>query len=282
MTIIPNTSPVHQTLSEIAKNSRIVIFSGLPGIGKSLYINDFHSIAESLNKSVTVVQWDKARKGFELPEILERFPLGDGTIHNGTKLLAGKFLLMTIKNWVSIAQQNDILLIEAPLVGHRFIELVEKSEDQQLENHLSNENCKVIVPIPSEDVRKKIEEERAKQIDDNAKVWIGAKPSVMKMLWKMVYNIAIELGLDRAKDNDPAYDPKVVEYVFSKVCRHRHFIPLHINEVFTVPEQSEDELHALQSLAPDPILAKAIFDMVSKEYPDDNIINEKVATWYKQ
>jgi len=193
--IIPASSPVFQKLKELAETTQLVIFSGLPGVGKSLYIREFQLIAKSLERPVDVIQWDVARKAFETPFIFEHFPMGEGTVHNGLKLIAGKWLMDEVDLWLGEYLDSDrILLIEAPLVGHRFIELITKNADQDLEAILSSEKTKVVMPIPSTEVRQKIEDERARQVSEDAKVWMGAKPSVMLMLWKMTCGIANEFG----------------------------------------------------------------------------------------
>ena len=116
--IIPTTSPVFQTLKKAAESATAVVFSGLPGVGKSLYINQFQIIAAAVNRKVTVIQWDVARKAFETPAIAVRYPMGDGTVHNGVKLSVGKWLIATIEDWLAESTSDaDLLLIEAPLIG---------------------------------------------------------------------------------------------------------------------------------------------------------------------
>ena len=282
MNVIPQSSPIYSTLEELAREARIVIFSGLPGIGKSLYINAFYALAKEHERKLTLIQWDQARKAFETDEILERYPMGDGTVHNGFKLMAGEYIKDKILHWQSSAEKKDLLLIEAPLVGHRFIEVVEQSDNEDLETLLASDVCKVIVPIPSKTVRRKIEEARAAQVDENAKVWIGAKPSVLKMLWHMVYNIAIEFGAELQVNDEPEYDPEVVEFVFSKVCKHRHFVPLHVEEVFEVPEQSEEALHSLKSEMPSGEEVHNYFNFVKERFESDEQIDQYVNSWYWQ
>ena len=84
--IIPTASPVFQQLGKLAADQQVVIFSGLPGVGKSLYIREFQLIAKSHNRPVDIIQWDVARKAFETEEILTHFPMGEGTVHNGCLL----------------------------------------------------------------------------------------------------------------------------------------------------------------------------------------------------
>ena len=279
--IIPESSPVFSTLKKAAETAKAVVFSGLPGVGKSLYINQFQRIAANAGKKVTVIQWDIARKAFETIAIAKRYPMGDGVVHNGVKLCAGKWLTDTIKDWLTTHQEaSELLLIEAPLVGHRFIELAKVQEDVVLETFFKSPAFQMIVPIPSKRVREKIEADRRAQIAEDAKTWVGAKPSVMLMLWKMICGIANEFGKNIPMDGQPPYDPAVYEFVFGKILQHRHFIPLSIDEIFAVNVENEADLHNTGSLAADEITAKKCCDFVAATYPSDADLDAVVDGWY--
>jgi len=277
---IPQESAVFQTLDELVDEVRIAIFSGLPGVGKSLYINAFQALAEQKGKKVSVIQWDVARKAFETESISQFFPMGDGVVHNGLKLAAGKWLMDELALWIEEHEDDEeILLIEAPLVGNRFIELVKVQTDAILESFLSHPGVQVIMPIPSKEVRTKIEEERKRQVSEDAKVWSGAKPSVMLMLWKMTCGIANEFGKSIDMSGQPDYDPEVYEFVFSEILKHRYFLPLIIDEVFTIPEMDESELHDSEALTADEETANYYAEMIKNNYTEEemNSITEK---WY--
>jgi hypothetical protein len=278
--IIPQDSPVFLELTELADNSKVVVFSGLPGVGKSLYVQEFQAIAQSKEIAVDVIQWDVARKAFETSYILAHYPMGDGTVHNGLKLIAGKWLLVRLKQWIEANRDNKkILLIEAPLVGHRFIELVKVNADKSLETFLSSDQFKVVMPIPSRDVRQAIESARADQVKEDAQVWLGAKPSVMLMLWKMTCGIANEFGMDIDMSGQPPYNPAIYEYVFSEILKHRHFVPLYIDALFDVPPQSESELHTLDSFIAEEEEANALAKEIIEQYSESEI-DHIVDRWY--
>ena len=80
--IIPANSPIYQALEKAANTAKVVVFSGLPGVGKSLYINQFQLIAETKGKKVRVIQWDIARKSFETKEIAKHYPIENDEVHN--------------------------------------------------------------------------------------------------------------------------------------------------------------------------------------------------------
>jgi len=280
LSAIPITSHVYKTLDALAEECKIVVFSGLPGVGKSLYVKAFQSLAKNKDKDLSLIQWDVARKAFETEKILSKFPMGDGTVHNGLKLIAGKWLLDEVELWIESHHDDDqLLLIEAPLVGHRFIELVQENSSEELEDYLRCEEVQIVMPIPTIEVRSLIEEARRQQLSDDAKVWSGAKPSVMLMLWKMTCGIANEFGRSIDMDGQPPYDPEIYEFVFSEILKHRNFVPLLIDEVFTLPEMDESELHDSESLKANEETAIYYADLISELY-DDNTIDEIVAKWY--
>ncbi len=279
LNIIPDTSPIHTELLKL-KEAKVVIFSGLPGVGKSLYINAFRAIVQDKGKDIDIIQWDVARKAFETEYISSYYPMGNGTVHNGLKLIAGLWLMDVVREWIDFNKKSDnILLIEAPLVGNRFIELMQEQLDDNLEAFLSSELCQVVVPIPSIKVRKAIEAERERQVSEDAKVWSGAKPSVMLMLWKDTCVIANEFGKKIDVSGQPPYDPEIYNYVYSKILKHRNFVPLHIDEIFDVPEMEEDGLHDHQSMHADTTTADAYGKKIIDKYNDYHI-NELVDSWY--
>jgi len=280
--LIPKSSPVYSTLKSAATTAKVVVFSGLPGVGKSLYINQFKDIAIQEGKKVTVIQWDVARKAFETPEIAKRFPTGKGEVHNGLKLSVGKWLIDTFEKWIASNKEgNGLLLIEAPLVGHRFVELAHRQSATALERILSSDAFQVIVPIPSKEVREKIEQDRNAQVAENAKTWSGAKPSVMLSLWKEICGIANEMGEAISMEGQPPYDPDIYNFVFGKLLKHRRFIPLYINEIFDVAIADEQELHDCGSIAADNKTANYYAGIVMKEHETNNSIDTIVKDWYK-
>lgn len=280
-TLIPIDSKVFQTIDDITKNAKIVAFSGLPGVGKSLYINQFHQCAQSNQRSIDVIQWDVARKAFETPEISKIYPIENDTVHNGVKLSVGQWLIDFIDQWLIEHSHNDrILLIEAPLVGHRFVEIAKECQLERVEEYLSSDQFKVIVPIPTKEVRAKIEDSRKAQVSEDAEDWSGAKPSVMLMLWKMICGIANKMGRSIPMDGQPDYDPEVYQFVFSSILKHRHVVPLIVDEIFEIPIDTEDALHSLDSISPSSEVAAKYVVQTQELHPTDSALDDYVATWY--
>jgi len=279
--IIPESSELSLQFQEIADSTRLVIFSGLPGVGKSLYVREFCRIAKSRGKTVEMIQWDVARKAFETEYISEHFPMGEGTVHNGLKLIAGDWLMKFLKDWIKKnSSPNNLLIVEAPLVGHRFVELAHVNEDGDLEDFLASKQTKVIVPIPTKRIRRIIEDERARQVKEDAKVWSGAKPSVMLELWKDTCAIANEFGMDIDLSVQPPYSDGIYEYVYSLILKNRHLEALIIDEIFEVPEMDESFLHQSNSIKASGKEADDIGKLIKEKYSLEQI-DTIVDSWYK-
>jgi len=280
--MIPQESEVYLQLKGLVSSSSILVISGLPGVGKSLYVNQVIEIARLKQKNIAVIQWDVARKAFESKECAELFPMGDGVVHNGVKLCAGFWLTEVVADWIRNHDvENDFLVIEAPLVGHRFIEIMQVQEDSDIESFLASEKMKVLVPIPSREVRMKIEEARMVQVDEGAQSWMGAKPSVMLLIWKELCELANDLGKNIDVSGQPPYDPEVYKFVFQRVLQNRHFVPIIIDEIFEINVQDEKELHDTGSLMPNLTTANSIGEQIKVLYPDLSQIDLLVNNWYK-
>lgn len=280
--MIPTDSEVYLRLEGLVSSSSILVISGLPGVGKSLYVNQVIEIAKAKHRKVTVIQWDVARKAFETDELSKLFPMGEGVVHNGVKLCAGSWLKDTVAEWIRNHNvENDFLLVEAPLVGHRFVEIMQVQDDEEIESFLASEKMKVFVPIPSREVRNKIEEARMAQVDEGANSWMGAKPSVMLLIWKELCQLANDLGKNIDVTGQPSYDPEVYEFVFHKVLQNRHFVPIVIDEVFEIDMQDEKELHDNGSLMPDLGSANSIGEEIKTSYPELSEIDSVIDNWYK-
>ena len=279
--IIPDDHDIARFFRDIAESARLVVFSGLPGVGKSLYIKEFTRIALELGRDIDLIQWDVARKAFETEFIMRHFPMQGSTVHNGLKLAAGKWLMQYVFEWNrKAASTASLLLIEAPLVGHRFAELVHQNQDEELEQFLASEACRIIVPIPTKRLRKHIEDERARQVSEDAKDWSGAKPSVMLQLWKDTCEIANFFGMDISLEGQPPYSDGIYEYVYSVILKNRHFEALIIDELFNVPVEDESFLHSNDSISPHSEEADQCAAYILENL-DNQSIDKIVSNWYK-
>lgn len=268
-----------QQLMTLVKEHQMIVVTGLPGVGKSLYLNILNALAQSQGKEVEVIQWDVARKAFETDYIQSIFPMGTATVHNGLKLVAGKWLIEVLVERLQNNQSDrKLLLVEAPLIGHRFVELVHRNTNSELETYLSSEKVKFVVPVPSRKLRKHIEIERSQQVSENAKVWSGAKPSVVLALWNHLCEIAVELQCHDNIENRQ-YDPELYACVYSEILKHRNFEILNIDDVFEIEQKDESHFHFDDSLKAEIKQANKLAKEINDRY-SENEINSIVEQWY--
>jgi hypothetical protein len=96
----------------------------------------------------------------------------------------------------------------------------------------------------------------------------------------MTCRIANEFGANIDMSGQPEYDEKVYQMVFKKILKNRHFVPLIIDEIYSVPEQSEDVLHGLPSRKASEQEANYYGELVRHFYSDLQEMDELVAQWY--
>ena len=96
----------------------------------------------------------------------------------------------------------------------------------------------------------------------------------------MICGIANKFGRNIPMEGQPPYDPEICEFVFSKVLKHRHFIPLNVDELFKVAVLDENDLHKTGSLKADMEAANHFAKIIMKEHPTDQRMVEEVEKWY--
>jgi len=281
MKLIPTDSNVYQQIEALADQAKVVVFVGLPGTGKSLYINQYYAIARAKNKAVDIIQWDVARKSFETAKLKTIFPIKNGQTHAGTRLSAGLWLVDYIKFWQlqNENKKDKILLIEAPLVGNRFSELAHLQSEPLLESFLSSGQVQFLLPIPSLAVRKKIEADRESQVPESAVSWSGAKLSVMHQLWLDTLDIARKKQLIETKNN--AYCPALYSKIYNKILRHRNVTMLEVNEIFDMKIQNEASLHGLINILPRAAEVRQMSTIIQKLYKNRDEMNDKADAWFE-
>src|SRR3954451_10462208 len=131
--VLPPDSELYRRLHAAAVERRCVLFAGLPGVGKSLLLQQVSLIAHEVGRRVSLLQWDVARGPFETPEILARYPEIDGVTHAAIRKAAGLWAREAVGAWDRThpgrSDGADVLIGEVPLVGNRLIELVQRRDD---------------------------------------------------------------------------------------------------------------------------------------------------------
>ena len=161
--IIPVESGLFRAFQRLAESQRIVFFAGLPGVGKSLLAQQLANLAHATGRQIHLLQWDVARLAFETGAVLARYPEVDDTTHSVIRKAVGLWARNAVLRWHGDYPDSDSLLIgETPLIGNRLIELV-RPRDDSVENLLMDERTRFVVPIPSREVRRLIEDSRRRR-----------------------------------------------------------------------------------------------------------------------
>jgi hypothetical protein len=198
-TILPRDSELFRRLHQAAVERRCVFFAGLPGVGKSLLLQQLSLLAGEGGRRVHLLQWDVARGPFETPAILGRYPETDGVTDAVIRKAVGIWARGAVGVWQERhADRRDLLIGEVPLIGGRLIELVQRRDDP-VEALLAGEGTVFLIPVPSREVRQVIEAARVREMasPSHERERANAVPSLVRALWEEVTTVARELGVDR-------------------------------------------------------------------------------------
>jgi hypothetical protein len=222
-------------LSEAVQNCKAVVFAGLPGVGKTLLLQQTALLSHAAGRPLYLLQWDIARQGFETPEILARYPEVEGTTHAAIRRAAGFWVRGAVANWAAAHAGDDALLLgEAPFVGNRLIELARREADAA-ESFLAARSTEFIIPAPTLAVRRAIETTREREIVEprHAREAANAPPNVLTLLMQELRAAGAALGVPGAR-SEGGYDPEVYTAVYSRLLEHRNARALAIDECWPV------------------------------------------------
>ncbi len=211
--ILPPKSAIHARLITLIGVCDRVFFAGLPGVGKSLLLQQMALLAAEAGREVALLQWDVLRQPFETP----RYPLQAGATHPLVIRAAGNWLRAQLPNLTC-----DLLIGELPLIGGRLIELAQ-TRDDAAEPLLRTARTQFVVPVPSREVRASIEAKRAQTIaaPRHANEADDAPPNILRALWRDLQTLAQTLDLAK-QPRDQAYCPETYAAVYLQLLRHRH------------------------------------------------------------
>ncbi len=239
--ILTPASPVHQTFAGLIDRAERVFFAGLPGVGKSLLLQQLTLMAQSAGRQAHLLQWDTARQVFETP----KYPLRHGATHPMVIKAVGLWLRQALVDWNKTHPKPDSLLIgEAPLIGGRLMEIVRPQADDA-EAMLKAEGTQFVVPVPSKAVRKIIEASRERTIarPQHENETRDAPPDLLRALWQDLHDIAVRLRLTPARSGTVPYSPQIYAAVYRHLLQHRHVQILTVDAPLK-PSASVYELNA--------------------------------------
>ena len=226
-TILPKQSPIYRCFLELIDSADRVFFAGLPGVGKSLLLQQLALMALEKGRDVYLAQWDRARQPFESP----LYPLQQGATHPIVIKAAGTWLRRAILAWQKAhSGANAMLIGEVPLIGGRFMEIVSPADDAA-EALLAGKGTQFVLPLPSREVRALIEKRReasiAKPAHENEAQ--DAPPELLRALWQELNQVAFQLGISAACAQDAPYSPQIYEAAYRHLLRHRQVTVLPID-----------------------------------------------------
>ena len=280
MLVIPISSQLYQILREMAHTRRMIFVTGLPGVGKSLLIQQLALIAREAGRQVHLLQYNVAREPFEKEPYASKYPEIEGVTDPTIRKAVGLWARTAVQTWhTTHTDPNNLLIGELPLIGNRFIELAEPHDDE-VESVLRSEQAQFIVPVPSWEVRAVIEERRARTIADpqHEREKLDAPPNVLRALWEQVNSLARDIRLTKANPKT-AYNPYIYGGVYEALLQHRQAKLLLIDQVFR-PAHSVYELDVLVSqLQASPAEVTRFMEQVENIYTPETL-KQAVANWH--
>ena len=254
--ILPREGAIFRKFSQLIKDADLVLFAGLPGVGKSLLLQQLSLMARAGGRRATLLQWDVARQPFETP----RYPLSEGATHPLVIRATGLWLRAALADWDACARKPaDMLIGELPLIGGRFMEIARRTTDEA-EALLRDARTQFLIPVPSSEVRALIKARRARSIaapqhDSEAH---DAPPDLLRALWLDVYRVGVVFGLAEEVAGKPPYSPAIYEAVYRQLLRHRHAKVLPINQPLQPTASVYDQLAPLPCLQANRPLAESV------------------------
>jgi hypothetical protein len=277
--VLPPRSAAHRMLSGAARNCKAVFFAGLPGVGKTLLLQQTALLSHAAGRPLHLLQWDIARQGFETPGILARYPEVEGTTHAAIRRAAGLWVRGAVGDWAAAHAGDDALLLgETPLVGNRFVELARREADAA-ESFLAARTTLFIIPAPTLAVRRAIEATREREIEQprHARETANARPHVLTLLMRELRAAGTALGVPGAR-SEGGYDPDVYTAVYSRLLEHRHARALSIDECWPVVSSPYELDGSTTALHPSPT---EVADALARvEGLDALELEQAVRQWY--
>lgn len=282
-TVLFPDSALYHTFQQIVARHKMVLFAGLPGVGKSLLLKQLALLAQQAGWVVDLLQWDVTRAAFETAEILQKYPEVNGVTHAAIRKAVGLWARTAVCQWQQQhTGDNHFLLGELPLIGNRLIELVQVQEDVA-EAVLSSEQTLFVLPVPSKEVRRIIETAREQSIaqPQHEKETKDAPPNVLHMLWQEVAQLGYQLGLSEHKPvGVMGYDAEMYTAVYRHLLQHRHHQILPIDTVLRPNSSAYDLPLSGIELAASADEVNQIMGAVERDYTPERL-EQIVTDWFE-
>ena len=271
-------------LNRLVDNQRIVFLTGLPGVGKSLLLNQLAHLAHFSGHQVYLLQWDILRDAFMTDRIASLFPDTDGITHSVIRRAAGLWVRQAVAQWhQKHLGEKSILIGEAPLIGNRLLELVLPRNDAA-ESILLEKSTRFVLPIPSRRIRRLMETARQTSIKNprNSRELNDAAPEVLKALWRELIRAAMALNIPTPpKGSDEGYDPRIYESVYLQVLKHRRYEITRLNITLSTHSRSVYTFNMpVEELIPNASEVSHSIEEVEHTYPNLHGLEQEMEEWY--
>tara|TARA_B100000949_G_scaffold215532_1_gene211813 strand:+ start:1087 stop:1911 length:825 start_codon:yes stop_codon:yes gene_type:complete len=271
-------------LNRLVDNQRIVFLTGLPGVGKSLLLNQLAHLAHFSGHQVYLLQWDILRDAFMTDRIASLFPDTDGITHSVIRRAAGLWVRQAVAQWhQKHLGEKSILIGEAPLIGNRLLELVLPRNDAA-ESILLEKSTRFVLPIPSRRIRRLMETARQTSIKNprNSRELNDAAPEVLKALWRELIRAAMALNIPTPpKGSDEDYDPRIYESVYLQVLKHRRYEITRLNITLSTHSRSVYTFNMpVEELIPNASEVSHSIEEVEHTYPNLHGLEQEMEEWY--
>ncbi len=280
--VLPTDSALLAQFETWAQSAKRVFFAGLPGVGKSLYLQQLALLAQAQGRRVHLLLWDRTRLAFERLPYTDRYPeSADGATHPAIRKAVGEWARQGLTAWAEAhADSADLLIGEVPLVGNRLIELVQQVDDSA-ETHLTAPTTIFSIPVPSARVRAHIEQARHATIaaPRNEREKYDASPPVMYETWYDMHAAAYKLGIAVEDSAEPAYSADIYTKTYQHLLQHRNTVTLDIDTLLK-PTGSVYDLDNIvgEVHATDSEVAAIIAEIDTRDSAE---IEQSVKNWYK-
>lgn len=276
--ILPPGSPIHRCFAGLVVEADRVFLAGLPGVGKSLLLQQLSLMAMDAGRPVHLLQWDAARQPFETPD----YPLVGGATHPLVIKAVGVWLRAALVEWDAIHRDRGAMLIgEAPLIGGRLMEIA-RPDDDEAEALLSNKRAKFVLPLPSRALRAIIESRRESSIANprHEQEVHDAPPDLLRTLWNDLNRVALRLGVTDAAEAEAPYSPEIYEAVYRRLLRHRQVISLPMDEPLQPAGSVYEFASELPQLLASQERAQRILAQVAAATPE-TLAREQLSRWFE-
>ena len=274
----PGTN-LYAVLDSQVKQKDMLFLVGLPGVGKSLMLQQAALLAQLHGRRVSLLRWDVARLAFERASAAERYPETNSATHPAIRIAIGEWLRPAILEWHRQRGSIDLLIGECPFVGNRFIELARR-EDDALEPLLASESASFLIPAPTLAVRAGIEaarEQEMRQPRHTQEVY-NAPPNLLHELMDEIHDLARGLKLPNNSEAR-GYVPQTYLSVYQHLLRFRTGGPLIIDDVLPVPESAQALPESLNELVPGETEVETCLDAVNQLSEQE--MRRRVSNWWQ-